>query len=426
LSLSSSIEYQPKRTLIKGTTSPSSHLPVLDGLRGIAILLVLGTHFAQGGHHNPVLKIFFAVTSFGWSGVDLFFVLSGFLITRILLSAKGAKGYFRNFYMRRVLRIFPLYYGVLGASLVLAPLFVQGPKPGLSQLWLWLYGQNLREALTGMPSVMQNPLGLYFGHFWSLAVEEHFYLVWPAIVLFSSLSTLKRVCGVIVVCALFMRIGAVLVGATVDVVHDATPFRMDALAIGGLIAAYAVGGYGLDALQRLSKLVVAVGIGMLLLIWLVKGDLFFDNKYWLTAGFSCVSWFYGGFLILAVSAPIGGLPHKALTLRPLLFLGKYSYGIYVIHGLLWSWFNVWFSTRKIRALVSSYFAALFLHLLLSTLVTVGLAFVSWHLFEKQFLKLKRLFEYRRSSTVQSSDEGVVAGDQRASSMNDRKSSPVPS
>jgi peptidoglycan/LPS O-acetylase OafA/YrhL len=180
---------------------------------------------------------------------------------------------------------------------------------------------------------------------------------------------------------------------------------MDTLAIGGLIATYAVGDFGVDALRGLSKALVAAGLGMLLLIWLVSGSLAWNNKFWLTAGFSFVGWFYGGVLVLAVSAPLSGLPHRALTLRPLLFLGKYSYGIYVIHGLLWPWFDVWFSTGKIRALVGSYFAALFLHLFFSTLVTVGLAFVSWHLFEKQFLKLKHLFEYRRGFPPPSQRKG---------------------
>jgi peptidoglycan/LPS O-acetylase OafA/YrhL len=113
-------------TATGGPTAPPIdtrvHVPVLDGLRGLAVILVLLVHFSSGGHHGLLLRVYFRITGAGWTGVDLFFVLSGFLITRILLAARESPRYFRNFYARRVLRIFPLFYGVLVFALLVAPL----------------------------------------------------------------------------------------------------------------------------------------------------------------------------------------------------------------------------------------------------------------------------------------------------------------
>ena len=181
------------------------HIPALDGLRGVAILMVLWFHY-----YGPIYKFcaspfdrFIVLTiNTGWMGVDLFFALSGFLITGILLDAKGAPHYFRNFYARRALRIFPIYYGFLFVILIVIPRFHQY-SPGLAQTvrdqaWLWLYGTNI--ATTFFPIKLAG-----FLHTWSLAVEEHFYLVWPAIVLVLNRRQLAVASLCIVVVALITR-----------------------------------------------------------------------------------------------------------------------------------------------------------------------------------------------------------------------------
>jgi peptidoglycan/LPS O-acetylase OafA/YrhL len=379
-----------------------SYIPALDGLRGIAVLLVLCVHLVTGWHHNPILRTFFVATSFGWSGVDLFFVLSGFLITRILLSAKGNEGYFRNFYMRRVLRIFPLYYGVLVATLLLAPLIMAGPKPGLSQLWFWFYGQNLRPTLEKTDLAMPNPLNVAYDHFWSLAVEEHFYLIWPAIVWLTNIPTLKKICGIVVISAVTLRIGSVLAGFHANITYGVTLFRMDALAIGGFIATVAVSKQGVVALRKLSRIFIAIGAGVLLCVWLADGDLIWNKKFFLTIGFTLDALFYGGVLVYCASAPAGSVLQRVLTIHPLTFIGKYSYGIYVFHGLLLPWFDRWVTVQMIRERTHSYFVAVFVRLLLTTGISITVAFLSWHLYEKHWLKLKRLFKYRRKSA----EEGV--------------------
>jgi peptidoglycan/LPS O-acetylase OafA/YrhL len=155
-------------------------IPALDGIRGLAIALVMFHHFTLYGGMRPdfVLdKVYRHVALVGWVGVDLFFVLSGFLITGILHDSRSDRHYFRNFYMRRTLRIFPLYYGVLAATFLVLPLVldVSGSCRELlrDQAWYWTYLINVQIGLDYWPSCF------VLGHFWSLAVEEQFYLVWP-------------------------------------------------------------------------------------------------------------------------------------------------------------------------------------------------------------------------------------------------------
>jgi peptidoglycan/LPS O-acetylase OafA/YrhL len=151
------------------------HMPALDGIRGLAIALVMIHHFvAFGGMSlaNRIDALFFKVAYAGWTGVQLFFVLSGFLITMILYDAKGTRHFFLTFYMRRAVRIFPLYYGGLLVLFVLIPLLTAGGGqfylPLYDQLWYWGYGVNFLVALEGWHAYSLTSIQ----HFWSLAVEE--------------------------------------------------------------------------------------------------------------------------------------------------------------------------------------------------------------------------------------------------------------
>src|SRR5438105_2987757 len=155
------------------------HVPALDGVRGLAILAVLGGHLLIS---NDVAASFWVqklldIRDLLWIGVTLFFALSGFLITGILYDTLGSEGYFRTFYGRRALRIFPLYYGVLFALLLLThPLHLNWH----GQAWrLLTYTTNLpfTHEWTSNPAAFVN-----LRHFWSLAVEEQFYLVWPLLI----------------------------------------------------------------------------------------------------------------------------------------------------------------------------------------------------------------------------------------------------
>lgn len=233
--------------------SPRVHIPALDGLRGLAILVVMVGHFMASVHSTTrVTWVVRQTTDAGWIGVDLFFVLSGFLITGILLDAKGDRHYFRNFYARRTLRIFPLYYGVLLLTCVVLPLLFDKPVYR-KQGWLWAYAQNVYPLLRHRPFSMPSQLGFQFSHFWSLAVEEHFYLVWPLVVLVANRKCLLRIAAGLIVVAAGLRLTFLACDAPWELLYKTTFLRMDALAAGAWVAVAVRGPGGVAALVRPAR-----------------------------------------------------------------------------------------------------------------------------------------------------------------------------
>ena len=201
-----------------------SRLPVLDGLRALAALMVMFFHFT--GHHGEPGWLRQAAV-LGQTGVDLFFVLSGFLITRILLATREAPHFFRTFYTRRALRIFPLYYGYLVFHYLVLPMCFHYPVPAWEkQWWFWFYLQNIPAIFPG-----HNISGP--GHFWSLAIEEHFYLFWPLAVWALSRRGFTWFALGTIVLAPVLRAIFLVQGWQV---FYFTFTRMDALAYGGVLA----------------------------------------------------------------------------------------------------------------------------------------------------------------------------------------------
>src|SRR5258706_10368119 len=203
------LELNSERTSPTKPLTGPGHLRALDGLRGIANLMVLMVHFYQRTLMegiNPIFRIPLArIVGAGAYGVELFFVLSGFLITGILLDTKNKPGAFIKFYARRFLRIFPLYYGALAVVFLLLPRFIEFDKGANEisshQIWLWTYFANWPST----KFIWDDSNLFLLGHFWSLSVEEHFYLLWPSVVFLCSNRALLRTCLALIALAAFSR-----------------------------------------------------------------------------------------------------------------------------------------------------------------------------------------------------------------------------
>jgi peptidoglycan/LPS O-acetylase OafA/YrhL len=372
-----------------------THVPALDGVRGVAIVLVLLLHFTlYGGPPSDVVadRIYYRIMTAGWIGVDLFFVLSGFLITGILYDSKGSAHYFRTFYIRRVLRIFPLYYGSLVVFLLILPhLFplepgLQGLRP--DAVWYWTYLVNVSIARDGWPFFGA------IGHFWSLAVEEQFYLAWPLVVLLLGRRSLMAVCLVCIVSSLLLRIGLELGGAEVAA-HVLTPARMDALAVGALVVLTARGPNGLAGLARWAWPVVGMTSAGLLTIVAWRRGLPSEDVVVSTIGYSLLAFFFGAILVLGLTSPPEAALSKVFTSSTLRLFGRYSYALYVFHHPLLVLLKPHASAlNELPQLLGSRLPGQILFTAVGTAVLLGMASMSWHLYEKQFLKLKRLFPYR--------------------------------
>jgi len=214
------------------------HIPALDGVRGLAVLVVFLCHYGGGAQSpNRYVHAVGELTKFGWCGVTLFFVLSGFLITGILWQGRHHAHWWKNFYVRRCLRIFPLYYFVLAILFLVIPAVTTVP-PALEearrhQAWLWTYTANFFLAAKASWALT------YVSHFWSLAIEEHFYLLWPLVVFSFRRETLERICLWVIGAALALRIALSLAGVSELSISVLTPCRVDTLCVGALLACLA-------------------------------------------------------------------------------------------------------------------------------------------------------------------------------------------
>jgi peptidoglycan/LPS O-acetylase OafA/YrhL len=371
----------------------TDYIPSLDGLRAVAILLVVMFHALRPPAPTPPPTgeaLYAALASWGWSGVDLFFVLSGFLITGILLDSKGSRGYFRRFYARRVLRIFPLYYGVLfGLFVLLRPWLAHLPEYRVSlghQVWFWTYAHNWWMGIR-FPDV--RPLA----HFWSLAVEEQFYLVWPLIVWWSTPAGLLRWCAALVGGALGLRLLLVLTGVPVFV-HSLTACRIDALSIGALLAIAWRTDQGQRRLARWAGPAGGLAAGALLVLALLRqpkvGDPVLES-----VGLSLVALLFGAGLGAVLGLPADHWLSRTLAWAPARFLGRVSYGLYVFH-----WFVVEGLAKRWAAFNLPTGLANQLTFLAATLaISILLAAASWYGYERHFLALKSRFASPKEAGV---------------------------
>ena len=365
------------------------HIPALDGIRGVAILLVLAFHWSFGLQRGFGISCRLSwAGQFGWVGVDLFFVLSGFLITGILWESRGSRGYFRNFYMRRALRIFPLYYGTLAALFIAAACSPDvGSWMGQTrrhQAWFWLYCSNFLSAARGW----DGPLG----HLWSLSVEEHFYLVWPLLVLVLTRRQAMLACIIAAALAVVCRSIVVHLPHGAVASYVLTPARMDALAIGSLAALAVRGSVTRDQCRRGAIAAVLLGAALFLANFAVYRRLGHDTNIMRAGAYTPGALFFAGILVLAVIAR--GWWARMWGNPILRMFGKYSYALYVLHPLLYKLVDLVFARLHLAALARWPTLALITYSALGTGIVLAAAVGSWHAFEKHFLRLKRYFPER--------------------------------
>ncbi|HET6899601.1 MAG TPA: acyltransferase [Vicinamibacteria bacterium] len=389
---------------------PRGHLPALDGLRGLAIAMVLVFHFvAQTTATSPVEAMAFGVLSYGLLGVDLFFVLSGFLITGILYDSRAQPGYFRSFYMRRALRIFPLYYGVLAVVFFVVPFVPAARESEIARLqahqgWAWGYGINVYLALQGGWVLS------YIEHFWSLAVEEHFYLVWPLLVwwLAPRPRLLMRTALAICAASVAMRVAASLAGVNPVALTVLTPFQLDALCLGGFFAVLLRQPGGAATARRLLAPMALVAGAALLVDFAAHRATGLDLAWTRAIRGGTFRVLFAALLLHSVLAPATS-PLARLLRRPALStLGKYSYGLYVYHHFLSYYFVTHGTEFALARMVGSHLLAVILQAAGGIALSLAMAWASYEGFERHFLALKRYWPASRRPAVVPRNEVVNA------------------
>jgi peptidoglycan/LPS O-acetylase OafA/YrhL len=341
------------------------HIPQLDGLRAVAILMVFATHAA----YAPLL----------WAGVDLFFVLSGYLITGILLRLKqrhAGYGYFLPFYLRRARRILPPYFIFLVLAAVIFHI------RWIACLWCVLFSANIGLALGRIDAAVLTPL-------WSLAVEEQFYLIWPCVVLLYDARTLKRVAISLIVVSPLLRAIATPFFHTHFPIYFLSVFRADGLCAGTLIAIVQTepSSWRVLSHKRIAATVTACSALFFGLLTALPSFRTGSNSVLFNSlGYSLISWFFFGVLILALTLT-RGIALTALTWPPFRYLGRISYSFY-----LWHWAVLLLLSQRIQSaplLALSGFA-----------FTAAIASASWHFIESPILHM-RLASFETRTAVPS-------------------------
>jgi peptidoglycan/LPS O-acetylase OafA/YrhL len=384
-------------------------MPEIDSVRAYGFVFVLLSH------------IFYEKFPPGWIGVDAFFVLSGFLITRILLKARGKDGAVKNFYLRRIVRVFPIYYGTLVFIFYIWPNLTSDPAasyPAWQHKWFFAYLQNLRLRL-----VMEPTHTTYLGHTWSLAIEEQYYLLWPWFVLMVKPRTLLKILTAVILLSPVLRFliyrdaqGALpavttwlygwndeltislyerfsmLQGRTSWWIYKNTFTRLDGIAMGSLLAVVIHQGWiGFRNHRRLSILLAWTMLPGSLALILYTG--FFPSVQF-------PPWWIVTFIYTTVGLGFTGMIGVLVyTRQPILqfvcgnrlvgFVGKISYGLYVYHFPL----ELMMEPRYAAFREANGGPLLFLHedRVAFVILTFGIAIASWHLIERPMLKVKDRF-----------------------------------
>lgn len=373
-------------------TNPArqDYWPQLDALRFFAVFAVMVTH----NWHPRRLPWLLGDLDWAGLGVRLFFVLSGFLITGILVNCRNLSDtesqpkifFVRQFYARRFLRIFPIYYLTLAVALATN-------VPGARDVWGWLATYTTNIYIT-----VNNVWIGRMGHLWSLAVEEHFYLFWPWLVLFAPRKWLipAMLTGILVgpVYRLFAYLNFPFDVGAMDFKAGTFTFgSLDSLGVGALLALVWNSGIQNATLQRyLTRLILPVGVTLYLVSLLFYHDRVEPALFFVVGDLAAALVF--AWLVSSAAVGFTGLVGRVLEFRPFSYLGKISYGIYVYHNLTPLALVPLLALFGIQLQVPS-----MTNFLLSTLLTIAIAALSWHLLELPINNLKRHFSYAPKSVV---------------------------
>ncbi len=376
----------------------ATRIPELDGLRGLAILLVIFYHYTNGEaltRANGLAYYVERIASPGWTGVNLFFVLSGFLIGGILIDARGSDTYFRTFYIRRFFRIIPIYY--LWICLYIALVSAAGPAiqarsfsgkalpRGFEVYAHFLFLQNvIPHNWAATPGLW----GSWVSHLWSLAVEEQFYLLAPLMIFWLSPRQLKIVLAGIVCCVPFIRVALLFHVHRIDVVR-VMPAYADALALGILTAiVWRASASRLWLSRNLRFLYWATALffaGFGLLWWYDPSSGSFGVA---SVGLTWIAIFYA-LLVLIVLAGSEGWIARVMRIGWLRNVGRVSYCMYIIHLVVDLFCHaILLHTRpRIVTLAGAGVSVL------AAIITYGIAVVSWRIFEGPLVRIGHGFVY---------------------------------
>jgi peptidoglycan/LPS O-acetylase OafA/YrhL len=361
----------------------TNRIPELDGVRGIAVLLVVIYHafLYNPGSSDDLIAV---IRPYGHAGVDLFFVLSGFLITGILLNAKGRPAYFRDFYARRALRIWPLYYLLLFIAFAMVPLLAHytnlaaGENDNIhsrSKLVYILLLQNLWYSLDSSPTLLAMT--------WSLAIEEQFYIVWPGLVLMCSRKVLAYILGLVVLVTPGLRLWVTLQGFPDEAIYRMTWFRLDGLSLGALLSLwYLSDWFSVRTVKWVALTAMVVG--------LVTRPF---SPPWMVDSLMCLACF--GLVMFAVwcfeTNSSAGASFRWGWLR---YIGVVSYCLYLVHQPMYYALG-----GLLRKHAGVHVMAYILVAMAGFAASLGIASVSWYLFESQLLKLRNRLVHREHAAL---------------------------
>jgi peptidoglycan/LPS O-acetylase OafA/YrhL len=363
------------------SVQPVKHIPALDGVRGFAAASVVLLHYGGGAHSNLLLvRAAGNVFLLGWAGVSLFFVLSGFLITGILLDGFEREDWWRTFYLRRSLRIFPLYYLALAIALVLDLTLDRNSGTLASLLVYALYLQDIPR----LAFQLRDSPHLLLGHFWSLAVEEQFYLVWPFL-LFAARSRGRRaamgLCAGVWTLSLLFRIAIAAGPWSLTWATSFATGRAGELCAGALLAV-AIRGSAAQRRRAIGQSSLLMIAGSALVAAALYHGVALNTPSMAIVGLSGFSLLFTGLIAMCLYPnPV----QRFFTLAWLRYLGRISYGIYVYH-LLFRPEYFWIAAHLVPH--ASRNMALCANAAVAVTGTLAIASLSFHTYERFFLRLK--------------------------------------